>query len=75
MHQQSNGEVTIPSALQPYLDGLERLRKPSKPFKIKWIKSKSPQNKKKSTWDEGKKKKRNKANRSPTNIGFVSILW
>ncbi|KAI9554551.1 hypothetical protein GHT06_019824 [Daphnia sinensis] len=49
MHQQCNGEVTIPSALRPYLNGMERLRKPSQPFKIKWIKSKSPQNKAKAS--------------------------
>ncbi|XP_046639176.1 serine--tRNA ligase, mitochondrial-like isoform X2 [Daphnia pulicaria] len=44
-HQQSNGEVIIPAVLQPYLNGMERLRNPTQPFKMKWIKSKAQKNK------------------------------
>ncbi|EFX86781.1 hypothetical protein DAPPUDRAFT_44560 [Daphnia pulex] len=44
-HQQSNGEVIIPAVLQPYLNGMQRLRNPTQPFKMKWIKSKAQKNK------------------------------
>lgn len=44
-YQQSDGEVSIPAALQPYCNGLQRLQKPTDPFKLRWIKFKSQQNK------------------------------
>lgn len=44
-YQQPNGEVTIPAVLQPYCNGLQLLKKPTKPFKLRWIKFKSQQQK------------------------------
>lgn len=44
-YQQPDGEVTIPAVLQPYFNGIDRLRKPTKPFKLNWIRWKSQQTK------------------------------
>ena len=43
MGQKEDGQVDIAKELQPYCNGLKRLTKPEKPFKLKWIKTKFQQ--------------------------------
>ena len=51
MGQREDGQVDIPKELQPYCNGLQRLTKPTKPFKLKWIKSKSYEPTTKTSWN------------------------